>query len=282
MIADRTEVVPEPATATTGRRSKTPKPIQRHPPTVKAVVPAAGEGTRLRPLTDERPKGLVEIDGRPLLSYVFDRLVDLDDADVALEIEEVVVVTGYRGEQIREVYSDAYRGTSLTYVTQEPRRGLADAVFQAADHVDSTFVVLNGDNVFGAGLAEVLERHERTEASGTIVVERSSVEAARTTGVVVTDGEDEVERIVEKPDEPPTTLTTTGCYVLPPALFEVRDRLAPSDRGEYELADAIEHLIDAGHRFRALECDDWRVNVNAPADVERVERLLGWGSSSQD
>jgi len=247
---------------------------------VKAVVPAAGEGTRLRPLTDDRPKGLVEIDGRPLLSYVFDRLVDLDDADVALEIEEVVVVTGYRGEQIREVYGDAYRGTSLTYVTQDPRNGLADAVFQAADHVDSTFVVLNGDNVFGAGLAEVLERHERTEASGTIVVERSSVEAARTTGVVVTDGEDEVEQIVEKPADPPTALTTTGCYVLPPALFEVRNHLTPSDRGEYELADAIEYLIDAGHRFRAVEYDGWRVNVNAPADVERVERLLGSEGSS--
>lgn len=247
---------------------------------MKAVVPAAGEGTRLRPLTDDRPKGLVEIDGRPLLSFVFDRLVDLGSGDVATEIEEIVVVIGYRGERIREAYGDAYRGTPLTYVTQNPRRGLADAVFQAADHVDSTFVVLNGDNVFGGDLMDVLERHERTEASGTVVVERSSIDAARTTGVVVTDDEDDVTRIVEKPDDPPTTLTTTGCYVLPPALFEVRDRLAPSDRGEYELADAIEHLIDAGHRFRAVEYDDWRVNVNAPADVERVERLLGSGGSS--
>jgi glucose-1-phosphate thymidylyltransferase len=262
------------------RLSKTPKPVERHPSTVKAVVPAAGEGTRLRPLTDDRPKGLVEIDGRPLLSYVFDRLVDLDSADVDLEIEEIVVVIGYRGEQIREAYGDAYRGTPLAYVTQAPRCGLADAVFQAADHVDSTFVVLNGDNVFGGDLAEILERHERTGASGTVVVERSSIEAARTTGVVVTDSEDDVKRIVEKPDDPPTTLTTTGCYVLPPALFEVRDRLELSDRGEYELADAIDHLIDAGHQFQAVELDDWRVNVNAPADVERVEHLLGSGGPS--
>jgi glucose-1-phosphate thymidylyltransferase len=241
---------------------------------VKAVVPAAGEGTRLRPLTEDRPKGLVEIDGRPLLSYVFDRLVDLDSADVGIEIEAIVVVIGYRGDQIRQQYGEAYRGTRLTYVTQDRRRGLADAVFRAADHVDSTFVVLNGDNVFGAGLGDVLDRHERTAASGTVVVERSSIDVARTTGVVVTDRECELERIVEKPDDPPTTLTTTGCYVLPPALFEVRNRLAPSDRGEYELADAIEELIDAGYRFRAVEYDAWRVNVNAPDDVERVERLL--------
>lgn len=243
---------------------------------MKAVVPAAGEGTRLRPLTDDRPKGLVAVDGRPLLSYVFDRLVDLG-------IEEIVVVIGYRGEMIRQQYEEAYRGTPITYVTQEPRRGLADAIFRARDHVDATFVVLNGDNVFGGDLAGVVEHHERTGTSGTVVVERSSVADARTTGVVVTNDDDggRVTRIVEKPDDPPTTLTTTGCYVLPPAVFEVRDRLDPSDRGEYELADAIDRLIDAGHGFRAVEYDDWRVNVNAPSDVERVERLLGSGRPSR-
>lgn len=240
---------------------------------MKAVVPAAGDGTRLRPLTETRPKGLVEIHDRPLLSHVFDRLL-------ALEVEEIVVVIGYRGDRIRRQYGDVYRGTALEYVTQDRRRGLADAVFQAADHVDSPFVVLNGDNVFGGDLTGVLDRHERTGASGTIVVERTSVENARSTGVVLTDGENEVRRIVEKPDDPPTTLITTGCYVLPPALFDVRDRLEPSDRGEYELADAIDHLIGDGHRFRAVRYDGWRVNVNTPDDVERAERLLDSTPSS--
>jgi len=239
---------------------------------VKAVVPAAGEGTRLRPLTDDKPKGLVEIEDRPLLSYVFDRLVDID-------VEEIVVVIGYRGELIRERYGDAYRGTPLTYVTQDRRLGLADAIFRAEEHVDSTFLVLNGDNVFGSDLGTVVERRDRTDASGAIVVERASTDAARTTGVVVPGVDDAVERIVEKPDDPPSTLITTGCYVLPPALFEVRDSLEPSGRDEYELADAIGRLIDAGHRFQTVRYDGWRVNVNAPEDVERVERLLeseGW------
>jgi dTDP-glucose pyrophosphorylase len=242
---------------------------------VKAVVPAAGEGTRLRPLTDDKPKGLVEIANRPLLSYVFDRLV-------ALGVDEVVVVIGYRGERIRERFGDAYRGTPLTYVTQDRQLGLADAIVRAEDHVDSTFLVLNGDNVFGSDLGAVLERRDRTDVSGAIVVERASTDAARTTGVVVTDGDDAVQRIVEKPDDPPSTLITTGCYVLPPALFEVRDGLDASERGEYELADAIGELIAAGHTFQTVRYDGWRVNVNAPEDVDRVERLLESEESSPD
>jgi glucose-1-phosphate thymidylyltransferase len=234
---------------------------------VKAVVPAAGEGTRLRPLTATKPKGLVDIAGRPLLSYVFDRLVQLD-------VEEIVVVIGYEGAQIRDHYGQGYRGTPLAYVTQERQAGLAHAVLQAEPHVDSSFIVLNGDNVFGSDLQPILDHQERTGANGTIAVEETSRDRARRTGVVLTGEDDRVTRVLEKPDDPPTTLVTTGWYFLPGAIFEIRDCLQPSERGEFELPDAINELIDAGYRFRAHPYDGWRVNVNAPEDIERVEQCI--------
>ena len=109
---------------------------------MQAVVPAAGEGTRLRPLTAERPKGLVEVAGKPLLTHVFEALSPLG-------VEEIVVVVGYHGDAIREHYGDSVDGVPLTYATQDRRRGLAHALLQAEPHVDGDVVVHRAALVIG-------------------------------------------------------------------------------------------------------------------------------------
>ncbi|SDJ69786.1 glucose-1-phosphate thymidylyltransferase [Halovenus aranensis] len=104
------------------------------------VVPAAGQGTRLRPLTDDTPKGLVDIAGQPLLAHVFETLLDSG-------VDELVVVVGYRAGDIVAHFGESYAGCPLTYVHQRERLGLGHAIAQARPHVDGPFVVLNGDNV---------------------------------------------------------------------------------------------------------------------------------------
>ena len=229
------------------------------------VALAAGEGTRMRPLTDDRPKGLVEVAGRPLLEHCFESLLSVGVDDL--------VVVGYRGDDIVEHFGERYRGTPITYVRQENRLGLAHALRRAMPAVDGTIAVMNGDNVCRANLSAVVDRHLETDAAATLLVEEVSRERARETGVVeTTDGR--VTGLVEKPDDPPSTLVTRGFSVFEPVVGPACRLVTPSERGEYELADALDLLLSAGRRVETVALDGWCVNVNAPADRERVAERL--------
>lgn len=234
---------------------------------MQAVIPAAGKGTRLRPLTETQPKALVDVAGKPLLSHVFDRLTEA-------AITEAIIIVGYRGEQIVDYYGDQYGDLSLRYVEQERQRGLAHAIFQTAPLVLGDFIVVNGDNVFGGSLTPACRTQSQPETDVTLLTETADTETARKTGVVVTDTTGAVQRLVEKPEEPPATRITTGVYGLPPAFFDAYEAVSPSERGEYELVDVIYHLLTTGATVETVELDGWRVNVNEPADRDRASRLL--------
>jgi len=229
------------------------------------VVPAAGRGTRLRPLTDDRPKGLVEVGDRPLLSHVFDTLVP--------HVESLVVVVGYRGEQVRDRYGDRYADTPVAYVEQPEQLGLAHAVSQAAPVVDGPFLQLNGDNVLRGNVDEVAAAHRQTGADATLLVDEVAPERAARGGVLeLEDGA--VVDLVEKPDDPPSGLATTGCFAFSQRVFEACRAVDESDRGEYELTDAVRWLLERGGTVETVRFDGWRVNVNDRADVERAEARL--------
>ncbi|WP_135853710.1 nucleotidyltransferase family protein [Halorussus salinus] len=239
------------------------------------VVPAAGEGTRLRPLTDEKPKGLVEVAGRPLLGHVFETLADSG-------VDEIVVVVGYEGDAIRDRFGDSAAGVALSYVEQDERLGLGHAVLQAESYVDGPVVVLNGDNVVAGDLRPHIARQRADDVDAVLAVEEVDLAAARETGVVRVDsGSDDpgerhrVTEIEEKPADPSSTLATTGAYVLPAEIFDALSLVRPSDRGEYELADALGVLLRAGAHVEAMALDAERVNVNTPADRDAAAALLG-------
>lgn len=231
------------------------------------VVPAAGEGTRLRPLTDAKPKGLVEVGGKPLLTRCFETLRSLG-------VDEVVVVVGYRAEEIVARYGDRFGGLPLSYAHQSEPQGLAHALSTAEPHVDGDFLSLNGDNICAANLDSVVDRHRATDADATLLVEEVTPAEARRTGVVSFGADGNVTGLVEKPDDPPSTTVPRGFYAFSPRLFAACHAVDPSPTGEYELTAAIDHLLAAGGRVETVALDGWCVNVNTPADVERAERLL--------
>ena len=249
---------------------------------MQAVVPAAGMGTRLRPLTDNKPKGLVDVAGAPILTHCFERLT-------ALGIDEIVVVVGYEGQQIVNHYGDSFKRASLTYVWQAERLGLAHALLQARPHVDGTFLTVNGDNVFGTAPQVLLDTVRENDVDGAVYVESVSTAEAQQTGVVeLADGrvvdlaDGRVVDLVEKAENPPTTLANAGCYVLPEAVFEACDLLRPGAEGEYQLSDAVGVLCRAGYEFAPVELDGWRVNVNTPEEIERAEAALSGRDSSHN
>jgi glucose-1-phosphate thymidylyltransferase len=229
---------------------------------MKGVILAAGEGTRLRPRTDEVPKPLVEVGGQPLLTRCLETLRELG-------IDEAVIVVGYRGERI-------------SYAHQPERDGLAHAVLAARDHIDGEFVVLNGDNIYAGNLHAVIDHHARTDADITFPVEEVSPDVARRGAVCELAGDGRVTGLVEKPAAPPSTTVPTAFYVLPPEVVLACRIVRPSARGEYELADAIDLLIYSGYSVETVPFEGWRMNVNTEADIERAERKLSGSDGSTD
>jgi glucose-1-phosphate thymidylyltransferase len=231
----------------------------------QGLVPAAGRGTRLRPLTDDRPKALVEVGDRPLVEHVLEALEP--------HVDSYVVVIGYRGEELRDAIGGTYAGKPVSYVEQPDARGLADAVHRAESLVGGPFLQLNGDNVLRGNVGEVESIHRETDADATLLVEEVTPERARRGGVLAFEA-GEVVDIVEKPEDPPSRVATTGCFAFSPGIFEACRAIDRSERGEFELPDAIRWLLERGGTVETVRLDGWRVNVNAPADIERAEAQL--------
>ena len=234
---------------------------------MQGVVLAAGEGTRLRPLTEDKPKALVEVDGRPILGHCFDRLIELD-------AEELVVVVGYQKQKIIEHYGDTYEGVPITYCHQREPLGIAHALLTAEEHIDDDFMMMLGDNVFEANLQDVVNRQQEDRADAAFLVEEVPREEASRYGVCDTNDYGEIVDVVEKPDDPPSNLVMTGFYTFTPAIFHACHLVQPSDRGEYEVSDAVDLLIKSGRTIDAIRMEGWRIDVGYPEDRDEAERRL--------
>jgi len=234
---------------------------------MKAVVLAAGEGTRLRPLTEDKPKGMVEVAGKPILTHCFEQLADLG-------AEELIVVVGYMKEEIIDHYGDEFEGTPITYTHQREPKGLAHALLCVEEHIDDDFMLMLGDNVFRANLADVFRRQQEDRADAAFLVEEVPYEEASRYGVCVTNDYGEITDVVEKPDDPPSNLVMTGFYTFSPAIFPACRLVQPSNRGEYEISEAIDLLIRSGRTIDAIPIDGWRMDIGYPEDREEAERRL--------
>jgi glucose-1-phosphate thymidylyltransferase len=234
---------------------------------MQAVVLAAGKGTRLKPLTDDRPKGLVEVDGQPILTHCFDQVLELG-------ADELVVVVGYMKEKIIDHYGDEYEGVPITYTHQREQKGLAHALLTVQEHVDDDFMLILGDNVFRANLEDVVRRQRESRTDAAFLVEEVPYEEASRYGVCDTNDYGEITEVVEKPDDPPTNLVMTGFYTFSPAIFHACHLVQPSDRDEYELSDAVDLLIQSGRTIDAIGLEGWRIDVGYPEDRDEAEQRL--------
>ena len=234
---------------------------------MQAVVLAAGKGTRLRPLTDDKPKGMVEVADEPLLTHCFDQLIDLG-------ADELVVVVGYLKEVIIDHYGDEYEDVPITYAHQREQKGLAHALLTVEEHIDDDFMLILGDNIFEANLQDVVRRQREDRADAAFLVEEVPWDEASRYGVCDTNQYGEITDVVEKPDDPPSNLVMTGFYTFTPAIFHACHLVQPSGRGEYEISDAIDLLIQSGRTIDAIPLDGWRTDVGYPEDREEAEARL--------
>jgi glucose-1-phosphate thymidylyltransferase len=236
-----------------------------------AVVLAAGEGTRLRPLTDDKPKGMVEVADKPILTHCFESLVELG-------ADRLVVVVGYMKEKIIQHYGDEFQGVPITYTHQREQKGLAHALLTVEEHVENDFMLMLGDNIFEANLEDVVQRHTEQRTDAAFLVEEVPFDEASRYGVCDTNKYGEIVEVIEKPEDPPSNLVMTGFYTSPPAIFHACHLVQPSNRDEYEISDAIDLLLHSERTIDAIGLDGWRIDVGYPEDRDEAERRLQKGS----
>lgn len=222
-----------------------------------AVVLAAGEGERLSPLTEHRPKPMLPVANRPLLDHVVSRLADAG-------IETVVLVVGHHKESIQNYFGDGSQwDVDIEYVLQEPRRGTGDALLQAESHVSEEFIVINGDRIVDASL--IGELLSKRDATGQACLAVTQVEDPTNYGVVSLEN-DTVTGIVEKPPEYdiPSRLANTGVYAFGPEIFAAIRQTEP--RGELGITDVLSAQLD-DHPVRAVRYDGLWMELTEPWDL---------------
>ena len=240
---------------------------------MKAVIPAAGVGTRLRPHTLTKPKALLPVAGKPILAHIVDDLA-------AAGVDAFALIVGYKGDAVREWFARERPGLDITYVEQEKRLGLGHAIWTAR-HVlgDEPFFCILGDTILKADYGELL----RAETN---LIGVREVEDPRRFGVVeLADGR--VRRFVEKPDVPPSNLAIVGAYFFrdAPALWAALDRVVGEDirtRGEYQLTDALQLMIEDGRAFATVPVVDWYDCGKAETWLDTNRVLLARGDAGTD
>ena len=234
---------------------------------LKGLVLAGGKGSRLRPLTATGAKQLVPVANKPVLYYALEQLVEAG-------IHEIGIITGDTAAQVEVAVGDGSRfGASVTYLPQAAPLGLAHAIVTAREWLgDSPFCMFLGDNFLMGGIAGHSKRFAEADVAGQILLKRVDDPAAF--GVAVLDDEGRVRRLVEKPREPLSDLAVIGVYFFGPEIHAVTPHLQPSGRGELEITDAIQGLIDAGHEVRSsLIADEW-IDTGKKDDMLEANRIV--------
>jgi glucose-1-phosphate thymidylyltransferase len=215
---------------------------------MKAVIPAAGIGTRLRPHTLNKPKSLLPVAGKPILAHIMD---DLTEAG----IDGFVLIVGYHGDEVRNWFTRERPDLDIIFVEQTERLGLGHAIWTAREALgDDPFFCILGDTILKADYAGFL-------ASPVNMIAVREVEDPRRFGVVEMDGS-QVKGFVEKPEVPPSNLAIVGAYLFrdSAALWRALDRVVTENirtRGEYQLTDALQMMVAEGIPFATVPVTDW-------------------------
>lgn len=216
---------------------------------MKAIIPVAGAGAKLRPLTYTQPKALIPLAGKTILSVIIDQLLDAG-------VNDFVFVIGYLGEKIQDYIAKYYPNLSHSFVTQTDRRGTGHAISLTKDIVqgEEVFIVL-GDTICDYNVKEILK-------SDISQIGVRKVDDPRSFGVAELDNNDRVLRVVEKPLIPKSNMAMVGVYYIKEtqAMFDALDKHLDSreyEEGEYHLTIALEHMIQSGIKFQAFRVNNW-------------------------
>jgi glucose-1-phosphate thymidylyltransferase len=237
------------------------------PMPLKGLILSGGKGTRLRPITHTSAKQLVPVANKPVLFYGIQAMADAGIKQVG------IIIAPETGDEIRAEAGDGARfGVELTYIVQDEPAGLAHAVLTAEPFLgDSSFVMYLGDNLLQGGIRDLVKAFGDHEPDALILL--TPVSDPEQYGVAELH-EGSVVRLVEKPSEPKTNLALVGVYMFTPAIHAAARAIVPSPRGELEITDAIQHLVDLGLRVEPHIVKGWWKDTGRLEDMLAANRLV--------
>lgn len=233
---------------------------------MKAVILAAGQGTRLRPVTLTMPKPLVPVANKSLIAYAIDVLKNAGLEDIG------IVVNNLDSPICKQLEDGASMGVRLQYVVQEVQLGLAHAVGLCKDFVgDEPFCLFLGDNIFQDKMEPLLREFPKSESDATIVL--GEVNDPTRFGIAeIKDGR--IIRVVEKPKDPPSNLAIAGVYLFRPSIFHAISQIKPSWRNELEITDAIQHLVSSDKNVTPYILGGWWIDAGKPDAIIHANQLV--------
>ena len=234
---------------------------------MKAIILAAGEGSRMRPLTYTRPKVMLPIANKPILEHLL-------MAAARAGISEFILVVGYHDEQVRDYFGNGERWQlKIDYLTQRKRRGTADAIRRVRASIDGKFLVMNGDIITSS--EDIINL---TNSSDNAIGVKDVDDVSGLGVVEVRDGQ--ITQIYEKTVRPPSNIANTGLYLLTPDIFDAIARTPKSPRGEYEITDSLRLMIEMGQRIAPQEISYW-LDFSYPWDLLSANKTLMAGIEAQ-
>lgn len=235
---------------------------------LRGLILSGGKGTRLRPITHTSAKQLVPVANKPVLFYGIEAMAEAGIRQIG------IIIAPETGEEIKETVGSGERwGVQITYILQEEPLGLAHAVLTAEPFLASApFVMYLGDNLLQGGIEELVAAFRAGEPDALILL--TPVPDPENYGVAELNGHNTVKRLVEKPKEPATDLALVGVYMFTPGIHDAARAIEPSGRGELEITDAIQHLVDQGQRVEPHIVRGWWKDTGRLDDMLEANRLI--------
>ncbi len=233
---------------------------------MKAVILAAGHGTRLRPVTLTMPKPLVPVANKPLIAYAIEVLKNAGLTEIGIVVNDIE-------SPIRHQFGDGSAwGVHLDYIVQAEQLGLAHAVSIARDFVgDEPFCVLLGDNIFQDKLEDLIRNFPQSTAE--LAIALIEVNDPKRFGIAEVEN-GKILRVIEKPQDPPSNLAISGAYLFRSSIFDAIANIKPSWRNELEITDAIQHLIHHGKEVQAYQLQGWWIDAGKPDAIIQANHMI--------
>jgi len=237
---------------------------------LKGIILHGGHGTRLRPLTDTGPKQLLPISNKPMSQYALEDLRETGITDIGIIIGDVYP------QKVKEYYGDGSRfGVNITYIYQDHPKGISHAIRLCKDFIgNEKFVVYLGDNILRKNLIDYTKKFQSSTSDAMILL--CEVDNPSRFGIVDLDKNNsaKIKKIVEKPKNPTSNLAVIGIYFLTPKIFDIIDKLKPSWRGELEITEALQLLMEEGNTIEYDTVTGWWKDIGMPEDILHANTLI--------